>query len=245
MMFFKIVGNEIKKEILTAWSYRFQWFGEFLSLLIFFIFLIALAREKQVAGISYCLWFYSILIVGDISGKISTEMRSGTFEQIYLSAIPIPFLLLAKVFSAIVRSFIIMASLFILIWSLGYINISNINYLSLAFILLIITPGLLGLSLFLGGLTILLKDTGWMLNILNNSLLFLSGIFMPIESLPTWLQYVSDLSLITQAIEFIKVSDHSNESHLLVISFFYLFLGIIVFLFCEKKAKLKGSLGHY
>lgn len=244
-MFLKILWNEIKKEILTAWSYKLQWLGEFISLLIFFIFLFTLAKEKQIAGVSYCLWFYSILIIGDISGKISIEMRCGTFEQIYLSTIPIPFLLLAKVISAIVKSFIIMGSLFSFLWSLGYINFTGLPTLKLAFIILLITPGLFGLSLFLGGLTILLKDIGWVLNILNNSLLFLSGIFMPIESLPKWLQCVSHMSLITNAIEFIKTSNYSNEISLFIFSIIYLFLGSSIFLFCEKKAKLKGSLGHY
>lgn len=244
-MFFKVIWNEIIKEILTAWNYRLQWLGEFISLLVFFIFLIAVAQEKQIAGVSYCLWFYSILIIGDISGKIATEMRSGTFEQIYLSAVPIPLLLLAKVISAIVRSAIIMGSLFILLCSLEYIDLSNLPALKLAFVLLIVTPGLFGLSLFLGGLTILLKDIGWMLNVLNNSLLFLSGIFMPTESFPRWLQCVSQMSLITKAIECTKITGYSNELFLFVLVFIYLSLGIIMFLLCEKKAKLMGSLGHY
>ena len=244
-MFFKIMWNEIKKEILTVWSYRLQWLGEFISLLIFFIFLITLTKEKQIAGINYCLWFYSILIIGDISGKISTEMRSGTFEQIYLSALPIPFLLFAKAISAIVKSFLIMGSLFSLLWCLGYIAISGLPITKLTCTILIITPGLFGISLLLGGLTILLKDVGWILNIINNSLLFLSGIFMPIESFPIWIQYVSQISLITIAIDFIQLSHSSNELSLYIVSFIYLVFGSGVFLYCEKKAKLKGCLGHY
>ncbi|MGK5595270.1 MAG: ABC transporter permease [Parachlamydiaceae bacterium] len=244
-MFFKIVWNEIKKEILTAWSYRLQWLGEFISLLVFFTFLIALAREKQIAGVSYCLWFYSILIIGDISGKISTDMRSGTFEQIYLSAIPVPFLLFAKVISAIFRSFIIMCSLFIIISILGYITLSSLPIIKLTYTMLIITPGLFGLSLFLGGLTILLKDVGWIINIINNSLLFLSGIFMTIESFPKWLQYVSQISIITNAVDFIKINHSNNALSLFILSTSYLVFGSVIFLYCEKKAKLRGCLGHY
>ena len=244
-MFFKILWNEIKKEILTAWSYKLQWLGEFVSLLILFIFLVSLTKEKQIAGVSYCLWFYSILIIGDISGKISMEMRSGTFEQIYLSAIPIPFLLFAKVVSSIVRSFVIMSSLFSFIWVLGYITLSSLPIMRLTYVMFLITPGLFGLSLLLGGLTILLKDVGWMLNIINNSLLFLSGIFMPIESLPIWLQHVSHISLITNSIELIKVNHFNNELPLFMLSLIYLVFGGGIFLYCEKKAKLRGCLGHY
>lgn len=245
-MFLKITWNEIKKEILTAWSYRIQWLGEFLSLLIFFIFLITLTQEKQIAAISYCLWFYCVLIIGDVSGKISIEMKSGTLEHIYLSTIPIPFLFLAKIISAIIRSSIIMGGLFILLWSLGYVAVFNLPIDHVIYATILITPGLFGLSLILGGLTIILKDISWMINIINNSLLFLSGIFIPLESFPTWLQDLAHRSLITKAVEIIK-SDYvlSNWLLLFIISFSYLIFGFIVFLYCEKKAKLDGTLGHY
>jgi ABC-2 type transport system permease protein len=244
-MFLRILWNEIKKEMLTAWSYRLQWLGEFLSLIVFFVFLIVVAKEKQIAGISYCLWFYSILIIGDMSGKISVEMRSGTFEQIYLSVIPIPLLLLAKLISSIVRSFIIMISLFSLISILGYINLLDVPILKLSLVMLIVTPGLLGLSLLLGGLTILLKDVGWVINLINNSLLFLSGIFLPLESFPRWLQHASKLSIVTQSVEIIRTNGPTSELFVIIISFIYLVIGFLSFHYCEKKAKLTGRLGHY
>lgn len=71
-----------------------------------------------------------------------------------------------------------------------------------------------------------------MLNILNNSLLFLSGIFISIETFPTWLQYVSHMSLITLVMEFIKTCDYEGK-------FNYLSLGSGIFLICKKKQKLK------
>lgn len=245
MFFLKILWNEIKKEVLTAWSYKLQWLGEFLSLIIFFLFLISMTKERQIAGVSYCLWFYSILIIGDISGKISSEMRSGTFEQVYLAVIPIPFLLLAKVISAIVRSFIIMGGLFVLLWSLGYINLSILEVTRIIYIMIIVSPGLLGLSLLLGGLTILLKEIGWLINIINNSLLFLSGIFIPIENLPNWFQYISCMSIISSAVDCVKTNHNENEFFLYIVSVIYFLIGSMVFLYCEKKAKLRGCLGHF
>lgn len=245
-MFIKIIWNEIKKEILTSWSYRLQWLGEFLSLLIFFMFLINLTEEKQIAAISYCLWFYSILIIGDISGKISTEMKSGTLEQIYLSIIPIPFLFFTKVISSIVRASLIMGGLFILLWGLGYLAIFNLPIKIVVFATALITPGLFGLSLILGGLTILLKDIGWIINIVNNSLLFLSGIFIPLKTFPQWLQHIAQTSLITKAVEIINNNSITSNWFLLFInSFCYLLFGFIIFLCCEKRAKLTGTLGHH
>ena len=78
-MFPRIVLNELIKELLIVWSYRLQWVGEIVSLIIFFMFLFNLTNETEYAAISYCLWFYSILIIGDISGKISVDMKAGAF----------------------------------------------------------------------------------------------------------------------------------------------------------------------
>ena len=78
-----------------------------------------------------------------------------------------------------------------------------------------------------------------MINIFNNSLLFLSGIFIPIESLPIWLQNIAHISLVTKTIEIIKNgSPSSNEFSLFIDSLFYLLFGLIVFSYCEKKTKL-------
>jgi hypothetical protein len=78
--------------------------------------------QKTEAGVAYGIWFYSVLIIGDISGKVSLKMRSGTFEQIYLSSIPIPMIFLSKIITSIFRAFIIMTTLLMLI---------NLSYLGL------------------------------------------------------------------------------------------------------------------
>ena len=111
-MFPRIVLNELIKELLIVWSYRLQWVGEIVSLIIFFMFLFNLTNETEYAAISYCLWFYSILIIGDISGKISVDMKAGTFEQVYLSIVPFKKLLIAKILSSIIRSTVLVAILF-------------------------------------------------------------------------------------------------------------------------------------
>lgn len=242
-MLFKIVCNEIKKEFFNTWSYRWQWFGELISLFAFFFFL-SMLTQKAGAGISYCIWFYSVLIIGDISGKVSLEMRSGTFEQIYLSSIPMPLIFISKVVTSIFRAFIIMTTLFMLFWVFGYVQLSFLNY-KMFYVLMMITPGLFGISLLIGGFTILLKDIGWLTNIINNSLLFLSGIFLPLDSYSSQFQKFLLLIPTTQAIN--SLNDFSgNELFVIVaINFFYLGLGIFCFFLCEKKAKIKGILGHY
>lgn len=247
MKFFRITWNEIKKEMLTTFSYKFQWVGEFLSLAIFYFFLSKLSNRLEFSAFSYCLWFYSMLIVGDISGKISTEMKLGTFEQVYFATYPIPIMLLAKMLASIVRSGLLMICLLLLLINNGSFDVLqflNVNiYLSVFFI----TPGLFGIGLLIGGLTLLLKDAGWMLNIINNCMLFLSGIFISTDVFPYWIQKIAVIIPTTQAIQLIKQENVylMNWVALSLISLAYLALGGLVFFFCSKKAKSQGLLAHY
>ena len=245
MILFKILWNEIKKEFSNTWSYRWQWVGEFISLSVFFFFLSMLTHKAE-AGIAYCVWFYSVLIIGDISGKVALEMRTGTFEQIYLSSTSIPILFLSKAITAVFRALLIMVILILFFWFFGYVNFSFFK-LNIIYVILLLTPSLFGISLFVGGLTILLKDTGWLINIINNGFLFLSGIFLPLDSFPSNFQRISLLIPTTQAIKVLNLDQIFIEDCIimLVVNFFYFGFGILCFFVFEKKAKMKGILGHY
>lgn len=243
IVIFNIILNEIKKEFFNTWSYRWQWFGEFISLFAFFFFL-NMMTQKTETGLAYGIWFYSVLIIGDISGKISLEMRSGTFEQIYLSSIPIPLIFLSKITTSIFRAFIIMTTLLMFFYFLGYIQLSLLNY-NVFYVLMMITPGLFGISLFVGGLTIILKDISWLINVMNNGFLFLSGIFLPLDSLPYQLQNISLMIPTTQAINFLNQFSVYDFCVIMTLNLSYLGVGIVCFFLCEKKAKMRGILGHY
>lgn len=242
-MIINCVLNEIKKEFLYTLSYKWQWVGEFISLFAFFFFL-SLFNPKSEASVAYGIWFYSILLIGDISGKVSIEMRSGTFEQLYLSSIPIPILFMSKAATSIFRAFIIMSSLLILFFMFGFFDLSFLN-IKIFFVLMMITPGLFGISLIVGGLTILLKDAGWLVNVINNVILFLSGIFLPLDSLPHNLQKISLMIPTTQAINSLNNFAVNNFVASTFVNFTYLGLGIIFFILCERNAKKRGVMGYY
>jgi ABC-2 type transport system permease protein len=247
MTFTRVLGNEINKEMITTFSYKSQWFGEFLSLVIFYLFLSQLPGKLELSILSYSLWFYSILIVGDVAGKISSEMRLGTLEQIYLSTYSVIYLLLAKIIASIVRSCLLMFSLLFLLSINNFIDFIYIPDLLFFLALLIITPGLFGISLLIGGLTLLIKDASWIINIVNNSMLFLSGIFLSLETFPIWVQKLSFAMPTTQAITLIHRSHFLMMDWLITLfsSLIYFLFGLTLFLICEKKAKSKGVLGHY
>lgn len=245
MIFFKILWNEFKKEFFNTWSYRWQWIYEFISLFAFFFFLNMFAGQAE-TGIAYCIWFYSVLIIGDVSGKVSSEMRAGTFEQLYLSSVSIPILFLSKAITSICRALIIVTLFLMLFGVFGYVTLSFLNY-KIIYILISITPGLFGISLFIGGMTILFKDTNWLINIINNSFLFLSGIFLPLNSLSEEVQKIALILPVTQAIKALNQSTFFTTDLMLmtITNICYFTIGLCCFYLFEKRAKMKGVLGYY
>lgn len=244
---YNLVRNEVRKELLITWSYRSQWMGEFFSLLVSYVFLNELTfKSYPASALSYCIWFYSIVITGGISNKIASEMVTGTLEQIYLSIIPIPVLFCVKIVAGVIRASLLMIVLCTCLVLLKRASIDFNSLLRLLFIIISITPGLLGLSLLLGGLTLWLKDIGWLINCVNSGLLFVSGIFLPVESLPTPLRLFSQTLPTTQAIGILK-NGFSAYLWLNIVawSFLYCVLGLCVFYRCDKQAKLMGNLAHY
>jgi len=139
-----------------------------------------------------------------------------------------------------------MTSLLIIFWLFGFVDFSFLKY-KIFYILIITTPGLFGISLFMGGLTILLKDIGWLMNILNNSFLFLSGIFLPLDSFPDQLQKIALMIPTSQAIKVLNQNQFFINDWVVmaIINLSYLLMGIFCFFICERKAKTKGILGHY
>ena len=247
MKFFRVIFNEMKKEMLIALSYKTQWIGELISLIIFFLFLSKISNQILPSIFSYCLWFYSILIIGDVSGKITSEMRIGTLEQMFLSSFPLLVLLWAKIVASIAKCTLLMLCLLFLLFIYGNIELSGLFNPFFFFALLLITPGVFGLSMLIGGLTLFIKDAMWIVNIVNNSILFLGGIFLSIELFPDWIKKISFTIPTTKAISIIHLQNVNlvDWIYLGLLSLTYCIIGGFFFFLCTKKAKLKGLLGYY
>lgn len=239
--------NEIRKELLTTLSYKFQWLGEFATLIIFYFFLNKLSNNPNLSSSAYLVWFYSILIIGDTSGKISSEMRLGTFEQMSLSTLSLPSLFILKTVASIIRCSVLMSFLFVLFFITGQASFETIFNPFLWISVFCITPGLFGISLALAGITILIKDSGWIVNILNNSMLFLSGIFLSTENLSPWAKQISRISPTAQAVTVLhhEATIFTTLVFTLACSLIYLALGLNCFFFCDKLARKRGVLGYH
>lgn len=248
--------NEIRKEFFLIWSYRIQWAFEILALTLFFFFLsyINLTQSGELYLINYAIWFYATLIIGDMGGKLANEMRTGTFEQLCLASIPMTWILTARIFASIIRATVLFFLLIVPLALFFSIPVSFQHILLFFEVFFLLIPGLLGLSFLLGGITLLIKDAGPIVNIVNNSMLFLSGGFIPLSAFPGSVRAFATHLPTTQAITIFKnqlegtVGENSiygDMTILLGYSLLYLIVGVLFFLYCEKRVRIAGTLGHY
>lgn len=166
-----------------------------------------------------------------------------------MSCTPIPVLFILRIIAAIAKAIILMGCLFVPI-CLMQNNILNCLSIYYALLTLSVTmPGLIGMSLFLGGLTLILKDLGWLKNILNNTLLFMSGAFISFDKIPYTLQIIARGLPTTQTLEcFIKLQEGTaltSITRILITGCIYFFMGFLFFCMCDRHARINGSLGHY
>jgi ABC-type polysaccharide/polyol phosphate export permease len=239
----KLIKNEILKELISTLSYKFQWLGELVAVSIYYFYLSHIAFSQNFSIEGYSIWFYSIVLIGDLGGKISNEMKMGIFEQNYLSVYSIKTLLVAKLVASFIRASAILLFLQFLFFVTTFTLVSYQVYL----LMIIILPALVGLSFFLAGLTVLFKDIGWISNILNNSLLFLSGIFISIELFPSWI-YRFSYFFPTRLAELILQCDSIYNFPFIIYTLqciFYPMVGYLVFVASEKRAKKTGVLAYY
>ncbi|MDR3549943.1 MAG: ABC transporter permease [Candidatus Babeliales bacterium] len=252
MNLLKIILNEIRKEVLIMWSYKLQWMGEFISLIMFYMFLANIIVNNSNSSsfasmLNYCIWFYSISIIGGVSTKITQESQAGTFEQMYLSIAPVVLILFAKIFSSIVRAALLMLLLLIPLVLTSFIIIDQGIILRFFITLILITPGLLGISLIIGGITLIYRDVSFLTNIFNNFLLIMGGAFLPVKNFPSWLRWISEMLPITHNIWLINSHNTFGVTIIKIALFniFYFILGLSIFQLCEKKARLIGNFGKY
>lgn len=156
-----------------------------------------------------------------LSVTITFERKSRSFERLLLAPIGIKLLVLAKITGAIL--FGIFNSLAPVLLSVLYFKAAVANWimLAVAIILLSITSTLLGLFISVSAKEVFEAQT--YSNFFRFPMIFLCGLFIPIASLPFWIQPLSYILPITYGIDILKYSISGG-------SFFpaYLSLAIIV-----------------
>ncbi|KUK90006.1 MAG: ABC-2 type transporter [Thermotogales bacterium 46_20] len=159
---------------------------------------------------------------------ITFERRSRSFERLLLAPISLNLLMLAKTSGAIIFG-ILNALLPVIIASL-VIDLSGINWISaiLSIIFIAVTSAFLGLFISVSASEVFEAQT--FSNFVRFPMMFLGGLFLPLERLPLFLRFLSYLLPLTYGVDILKTAINGNGIIPSGISFLVL-VGFSLFLF--------------
>jgi ABC-2 type transport system permease protein len=148
---------------------------------------------------------------------ITFERRSRSFERLLLAPISLNLLMLAKTSGAIIFG-VLNAMVPVLIASF-IVDLSGINWLTtfLSIMFIAITSTFLGLFISVSVSEVFEAQT--FSNFVRFPMMFLGGLFIPIERLPIFLRPVSYVLPLTYGADILKTSINQNGNILLWISF--------------------------
>lgn len=192
------------------------------------------------------LWSINIF---ESSYLIIDEKSFGTLSSILVSPFKTQFVL----YSEVIINTVLNIPTIIVVFISGYIispytiNISNIKYYLLAFLLCIIAISTIGL--LIATLLIFTRSARGIMNIIGYPFYILSGIFISLDKIPVFFRWISYMLPTTHAFQIFNRIELGNYSSIWI-DVFKCIIGVILFhiiisrviIYTEKQIFVEGSL---
>ncbi|RDW19971.1 ABC transporter [Oceanobacillus chungangensis] len=229
-------------------------------LLTFYIIFIGMFAGIQLIGdpttqdsnvqfviVNYIFWYLAMIVVNAIGWQITNEATQGTLEQLSMSPMGIWRIMLARLISSTIVSFlIIVALLYLSMLTTGqWLNIDIITILPILILTLI---SMFGLGFIIAGLSVVLKQIQAFLQILQFILAGLTFVPLTVAPFLAYFPFVKGVDLVRAVmIDGVTLSQIRMEDFMILgfNAVFYFFIGLGIFLLCERVAMKKGLLAHY
>jgi len=260
----------LKRDLLTAWSYRLQFLaqsgGIFCTTLVFFFMgkLISPQQSPQLSmyGGDYFAFSliglafadYLMISVNGFADEIRRGQLQGTFEALLTTPVPpLAILLYSSLYSFLFSTLRVLfyLGLGIFFFDMQWHLESPVLFF---FVFLLTVLSFWGIGLLSAAFVILFKQTSpinWVLGPISG---LLGGVMFPVQLLPDWLKWLADLLPITWALEALRLvllngavfSQVRTEcTVLLMFATVFLVCGIVAFRCGLRHAQKEGSLLHY
>jgi ABC-2 type transport system permease protein len=253
--------NETRKSILLMLAYKSNLVFGIVSIILSFLGISYVISDGKptpfrIASslVGYLIWYYVMLITANMGESLLSESSSGTLEQMFISPVPIGFILIGRILGNLVVSSIQLVTVGVILisgfnlpirWSLDAIPVAFITVL-----------GLFGFGFMLGGIALIFKQISSITAIVNYVLVFLNGALVPIEQFPSWLLLIARILPSTLGITVMRnillngmtlrdVWSNGSLPLLTIHSAVYLISGWIILNWCIGVAKKQGTLGQY
>jgi ABC-2 type transport system permease protein len=255
------IGNEIEKGLIDLWRGKV---ASLLELILFALFFLAIMfavgrgtfHQEQVIPLllGFVGYIFFHMQTNRLFWGLLGEMQSGTLEQMYLSPLPSWLLTIGLEVASIVEAAISALVLSLFIELVVQVTLP-LRWAALIPLVLLVF-GSAGYSLILGGLTLLFKRLEMLKELFQIVVLIFGGVLVPLDRMPGWMATIARFLPLTPGVEGLRkilldqvsLGRLSGDGTLLWLvgsAVAYLALGIVIFRWCERIAKRKGTLGQY
>jgi ABC-2 type transport system permease protein len=197
--------------------------------------------------VGFMVWTLTTIAFSEFSATLGAEAGQGTLEQLAMSPTGLGRVLMSRAAASLGFQLVIgTVFLFVMMATTG--TWLHLDVLSILPILLLTVAGVLGVGFMMGGLTLLYKQTGALLGLMQFG--FLALLTMPVKEYP--LLKLAPLSwgnhlLSRVMVEGVSLASLPTTDVMILVAgtVGYMLLGGIVFKVCVDKARERGLLGQY
>ena len=135
---------------------------------------------------------------------IVLERRIGSLERLLLAPVRLPALLAGKLLGGM--AFGLTVTLVVLVIALGVFGAGSVNWLMLALALLLSAAAFSALGAFVSVAVREVFEAQTLANFIRFPMMFLGGVFVPVASMPVWLQSIARLLPLTYSVEALRTT---------------------------------------
>jgi ABC-2 type transport system permease protein len=204
--------------------------------------------------IGTAVWSYLSVTFDGITDMINIERWEGTIEHTFMAPISRFTHLVGSCWYAVVHGLLFTFVQLIIVASFFRLDLSQANYLTAVFILLLGSISFIGFGIAASVLPLLYTERGSQMSfIVKAVILLVSGVYYPIDVLPGWMQPLARVSPATYVLNGLRdalqhnapiwsLTIWSNTWPLLICGVISIPVGLWVFGIAERYAKRKGRL---
>jgi ABC-2 type transport system permease protein len=200
------------------------------------------------------VWSYLSITFEGVTDLINIERWEGTIEHTFMAPISRFTHMVGSCWYAVVHGILFTFVQLIIVASFFKLDLSQANYLTAAFMLLLGSVSFVGFGIGTAVLPLLYTERGSQMSFIVRAILLLvSGVYYPITALPAWMQPAANLSPATYVLNGLRAGLQqnapiwspviwSNTWPLIISGVVSIPLGLMIFRIAERYAKRTGRL---
>src|SRR3712207_1998516 len=162
-------------------------------------------RLTTILLIGAVIWSYLGIIFEILTETVAWERWEGTIEYTFMAPLSRPVHLIGMGIFAVLYGLVRAAVVFVVIALFFGLNMPDANFVSALVVLAIASISFIGIGMMTAVLPLISPEKGTQLGYIAQGLmLVVSGVYYPVEVLPTWMEWIATISPATYALDGIR-----------------------------------------